>query len=139
AASAVTPGAARSPAWRSPRSPPRTTAAMRSRPGSTASCRSLSTCRRSRIRCRGSSTWGRPMDADPGVARILVVDDHAPNIRLLEAILVPRGYDIVPADSGEAALARLADESVDLVLLDVVMPGIDGYEVCSRLRSREET
>lgn len=79
------------------------------------------------------------MDSDRGVARILVVDDHGPNIRLLEAILSPRGYDIVPADSGEEALECLERESVDLVLLDVVMPGLDGYEVCRRLRSREET
>jgi adenylate cyclase len=63
---------------------------------------------------------------------ILVVDDAPQNLRLLEAVLAPRGYGVVTATSGEEALERL--EGVDLVLLDVVMPGIDGYEVCRRLR-----
>ena len=50
-------------------------------------------------------------------------------------MLAPRGYTVVPATSGEAALERVAAEPVDLVLLDVVMPGVDGYEVCRRLRA----
>jgi adenylate cyclase len=79
------------------------------------------------------------MGTDVASARVLVVDDHPANIRLLEAILVPRGYDVVPADSGEAALKILDQEPVDIVLLDVVMPGLDGYEVCREMRSREDT
>ncbi len=70
-------------------------------------------------------------------ATILVVDDVPQNVRLLEAVLAPRGYTVVTATSGEEALERL--EGVDLVLLDVVMPGIDGYEVCRRLRADERT
>jgi class 3 adenylate cyclase len=66
--------------------------------------------------------------------RILVVDDHAPNIRLLGAILEPRGYTVLPASSGAEALALVADERPDLVLLDIVMPGLDGYETCRRIR-----
>ena len=54
---------------------------------------------------------------------ILVVDDLAQNVRLLRAVLEPRGYEVASADSGEEALARLAEGGVDLVLLDVVMPG----------------
>ncbi len=72
-------------------------------------------------------------------AVILVVDDVPQNLRLLDAVLAPRGYTVVPATSGEAALERVAAEPVDLVLLDVVMPGVDGYEVCRRLRADPAT
>jgi class 3 adenylate cyclase/CheY-like chemotaxis protein len=70
---------------------------------------------------------------------ILVVDDMAPNVRLLRAVLEPRGHEVAGADSGEAALERLAEGGVDLVLLDVMMPGIDGYEVCRRIREQVDT
>ena len=70
---------------------------------------------------------------------ILVVDDLPQNVRLLQAVLEPRGYEVVAAASGEQALERLAEGGVDLVLLDVVMPGIDGYEVCRRLRADPAT
>jgi adenylate cyclase len=66
---------------------------------------------------------------------ILVVDDVPQNVRLLEAVLEPRGYTVATAGSGEAALERVRAGPVDLVLLDIVMPGIDGYEVCRRLRA----
>jgi DNA-binding response OmpR family regulator len=74
-----------------------------------------------------------------GVARILVVDDLPENVRLLEAVLTPRGYEVTGAPDGETALALVEREVPDLVLLDVLMPGLDGYEVCERLRGREET
>jgi adenylate cyclase len=67
--------------------------------------------------------------------RILVVDDTAANARLLEAVLVPRGYDVIIAGSGAEALEAIANERVDLVLLDILMPGMDGYETCRRLRA----
>ena len=70
---------------------------------------------------------------------ILVVDDIPENVRLLEAVLVPRGYTVVSATSGEAALELVERERPDLVLLDVVMPGMDGYAVCQALRDDEET
>jgi len=72
-------------------------------------------------------------------ARVLVVDDQPPNVRLLEAILAPRGYDVLTASSGEEALAALDADDVDLVLLDIVMPGMDGYEVCREIRERPGT
>jgi adenylate cyclase len=72
-------------------------------------------------------------------ALILAVDDVPQNLRLLEAVLAPRGYTVATATSGDAALERVAAEPVDLVLLDVVMPGIDGYEVCRRLRANAAT
>ncbi len=70
---------------------------------------------------------------------ILVVDDVAENVRLLEAVLAPEGYDVVSASDGSTALELLESAGPDLVLLDVVMPGIDGYEVCRRIRGREKT
>ena len=74
-----------------------------------------------------------------GEAKILVVDDVAVNVRLLEAVLVSQGYDVVSANDGESALDAVAKEKPDLVLLDVMMPPPDGYEVCRRLRENEET
>ncbi len=59
-----------------------------------------------------------------------MVDDQPTNIRLLDAILTPRGYDVRGAGSGEEALRAISESAVDLVLLDIVMPGMDGYEVC---------
>jgi len=72
-------------------------------------------------------------------ARILVVDDTPHNIRLLEAILVPRGYIVIQATSGPAALELCARERPDIVLLDILMPGMDGHEVCRRLRADPAT
>lgn len=74
-----------------------------------------------------------------GAGTILVVDDVPENVRLLEAVLAPRGYEVMPATSGEEALELLKTEQPDLVLLDVVMPGLDGYAVCRALRENEET
>jgi adenylate cyclase len=78
------------------------------------------------------------MSGDGG-ATILVVDDVPENVRLLEALLAPRGYDVVTATDGHAALELVESANPDLVLLDVVMPQLDGYAVCRRLREREET
>ena len=71
--------------------------------------------------------------------RVLVVDDQPANIRLLEAILAPRGYDVLTATGGEAALDVISRTPVDLVLLDIVMPDLDGYEVCRRIRGQVDT
>jgi DNA-binding response OmpR family regulator len=70
---------------------------------------------------------------------ILVVDDVPENARLLEAVLVPRGYDVVIAHDGLEALDSIQKHDLDLILLDVMMPGLDGYAVCRRLRERDET
>src|SRR5919201_1067782 len=74
-----------------------------------------------------------------GAGKILVVDDIPENVRLLEAVLVPHGHEVVPATSGEQALELVKAERPDLILLDVVMPGMDGYAVCQALRKEEET
>ena len=71
--------------------------------------------------------------------KILVVDDVAENVRLLEAVLVPRGYEVVTANDGQAALDLVETEQPDLILLDVMMPGLDGYAVCSHLRANDDT
>jgi adenylate cyclase len=76
-------------------------------------------------------------DADAGV--VLVVDDQALNRRLLDAVLTPRGYRVLSASSGEEALQTLHEEQPDVVLLDILMPGLDGYEVCRRIRSDPAT
>jgi two-component system cell cycle response regulator len=71
--------------------------------------------------------------------RILVVDDIEANVRLLQAKLQAEYYDVLVASSGPEALAMAAEESPDLVLLDVMMPGMDGFEVCRRLKNDPET
>jgi putative two-component system response regulator len=70
---------------------------------------------------------------------ILVVDDEDRNLRLMEAMLVPLGYRIQTAKNGEQALDVVAQEPVDVILLDVMMPVMDGFEVAARLKSDPET
>jgi len=66
---------------------------------------------------------------------ILVVDDVAQNLRLLSDLLSARGYRTTTAASGEEALASIAADPPDLVLLDVMMPGMNGYDVCRAIRA----
>jgi len=73
------------------------------------------------------------------LARVLVVDDMPANVRLLEAILEPAGYSVTAASSGPEALERVVADPPDLVLLDVQMAGMNGYEVCRRIRENEAT
>ena len=72
-------------------------------------------------------------------ARVLVVDDIQANIRLLQARLESEYFDVVTAGSGPEALEICLRERVDVVLLDVMMPGMDGFEVCRRLKSSAQT
>jgi putative two-component system response regulator len=67
-------------------------------------------------------------------AVILVVDDQIQNRELLEANLVPEGYDVILATNGEEALALISIHKIDLILLDVMMPGMNGFEVTRRIR-----
>ena len=67
--------------------------------------------------------------------RILIVDDTPANVHILQARLSANGYDIVTATDGEAALAAVRESEPDLILLDVMMPKMDGFEVCRRLRA----
>ena len=70
---------------------------------------------------------------------ILVVDDTPGNVRLLAEILTERGYKVRPALNGVRALETIGKELPDLVLLDIMMPGMDGYEVCRRMKAKEST
>lgn len=71
-------------------------------------------------------------------AKILIVDDEDQNLRLLEAVLLPEGYDVIMARDGGAALKAVKDSLPDVVLLDVMMPGMDGFEVCRRQKQENE-
>jgi class 3 adenylate cyclase/CheY-like chemotaxis protein len=75
--------------------------------------------------------------SDP--ARILVVDDTPANVKLLADLLAVKGFAVATAATGEAALEAMAAQTPDLVLLDVMMPGISGYDVCRRIRANPET
>src|SRR5690606_31570500 len=72
-------------------------------------------------------------------ARVLVVDDIATNVRLLEVRLAAEYYDVVTASSGQQALDICNHSHVDIVLLDVMMPEMDGFEVCRRLKANPKT
>src|SRR6476469_5817574 len=72
-------------------------------------------------------------------ARVLVVDDILANVKLLEARLQAEYFEVLTANSGQQALDILARESVDVVLLDVMMPGMDGFEVCRRIKGSPKT
>lgn len=69
---------------------------------------------------------------------ILCVDDEPVNLKLVEAILSRQGYEISVAKSGEKALEKLAEQKIELVLLDIMMPGMSGYEVCRRMKEDEK-
>ncbi|MBL8602328.1 MAG: response regulator [Myxococcales bacterium] len=70
----------------------------------------------------------------PRIPKVLVVDDEETNRVLLDAVLSPEGYEVLQAASGEEALGRIANGEADLVLLDMMMPGLDGIETCERIR-----
>ena len=72
-------------------------------------------------------------------ARILVVDDTPKNVKLLADLLSVKGYTVVTAASGREALRQIEAEHPDLVLLDVVMPEMSGYEVCRKIRESSAT
>ena len=71
--------------------------------------------------------------------RILVVDDQRANVEMLAGILRARGYEVLTALDGESALARVGECPPDLVISDILMPGMDGYELCRRLRAAADT
>ena len=72
-------------------------------------------------------------------ARILIVDDLAPNLHLLEVKLQAEYYDVVTAKSGLEALEIAAKEKLDLILMDAMMPGMNGFEACQKLKHNPET
>jgi PAS domain S-box-containing protein len=74
-----------------------------------------------------------------GKGVILAVDDDRTSLKLLTAVLLTEGYDVLPAVSGEQALEAVAKTPPELILLDIVMPGINGFEVCQQLKAHETT
>ena len=72
-------------------------------------------------------------------AKILVVDDEEKNVKLLEARLIPHGYTVCTASNGEHALEQVRREQPDLIILDILMPGMDGFTVCKTLKDDPET
>ena len=72
-------------------------------------------------------------------ARVLIVDDERLNVQLLEVMLEPEGYELVTAESGEAALEAVAHHPPDLMVLDIMMPGMTGYQVATRIKEDPAT
>ena len=72
-------------------------------------------------------------------ARILVVDDIPANVKLLEVRLLAEYFEVLTAASGPDAIETCENGKVDVVLLDVMMPGMDGFEVCRRLKAETRT
>src|SRR5678815_1683211 len=70
---------------------------------------------------------------------VLVVDDEEPNRTLLRDPLEARGFEVTEAENGRQALERIAERVPDAILLDVMMPGMDGFQVCRRLKSERRT
>src|SRR5687768_10690231 len=78
----------------------------------------------------GSEPMSTPATSAPPLADILIVDDNPNNLRLLQAILSAERYEVRAATSGRRALAVAQTAAPDLVMLDITMPEMDGYEVC---------
>jgi two-component system alkaline phosphatase synthesis response regulator PhoP len=72
-------------------------------------------------------------------AKVLIADDNPQGLELLEAFLAGTDYDIATAADGEETLRKVAEWHPDLILLDIMMPKISGFEVCKRLKAKEET
>lgn len=70
--------------------------------------------------------------------RILVVDDDAPSVKMISFLLREEGYEVISTDNGAAALELIDHQVPDLVILDVMMPHLDGFEVCRRIRQKED-
>ena len=70
-------------------------------------------------------------------AKILVVDDDAISLELMEAMLVPNGYEIITANDGSKAVAIIVEQKPDLILLDIMMPGLDGYSTLAKIKENK--
>lgn len=71
--------------------------------------------------------------------KILIVDDDPIEVKMLHTVLLKNGYDIVTAGVGEIALNKIRDEKPDVVILDIMMPGMDGIQVCEKIKSDPAT
>ena len=71
-------------------------------------------------------------------AKILVVDDDPDDLKMISMILTPEGYQVVTAENGREALEKVESEDPDLIILDVMMPELDGFAACAKLKSSPE-
>ena len=71
--------------------------------------------------------------------KIFIIEDDRSAIRLIEYVLQQAGYEVVTATDGVEGLRRATSEHPDLIILDIMLPGLDGFEVCHRMRQRSET
>jgi CheY-like chemotaxis protein len=71
--------------------------------------------------------------------KILLIDDHKTVLKLIEAIIRLKGYDLIYAENGHQGISSARQEKPDLILLDVMMPDLDGFKVCQYLKSEPET
>ena len=70
--------------------------------------------------------------------RILIVDDDQVNLKVVSSLLQEKGYKIALALNGKSALDILDENKIDMILLDIMMPGMDGFEVCKRIKDKKE-
>ena len=80
-----------------------------------------------------------PVEVDPSQCTVLVVDDNEQNLELLQAYLEDLGCTTIAATDGVQAMAAVAEKGIDLILLDIMMPKMSGFEVCRRLKDDEAT
>ena len=80
-----------------------------------------------------------PPDQKPADSRVLIADDNQQNRELLEAYLADEGYEIVMTVDGQETVDAVAERQPDLILLDIMMPRLSGYEVCHQLKQNEST
>ncbi|XYH97359.1 AAA family ATPase [Sorangium sp. So ce1128] len=90
------------------------------------------------VKASAGLSWEAIMGYQGERRTILVVDDNAENRALLRDLLEPLGFELLEADSGERALALTRERTPDVIVMDLAMPGMDGYEVTRRLRQRPE-
>ncbi len=71
--------------------------------------------------------------------KILVIEDNAINLRMVSYALTKQGYEVITATNGLAGFRKINEEHPDLVILDIMLPGLDGYDICERVRMNSET
>lgn len=81
-----------------------------------------------------ASIWRREM-----AKKVMVVDDEPFILKMIEARLRSNGYEVITAEDGETCLKKVGEEKPDVILLDIIMPGLSGFEVCARLKENHST
>ena len=102
---------------------------------------SFEALKQAKIRGKNRVYWFKPKEKSLPAARsrILLVDDEPLNLKLMEGLLGPCGYELYRAENGREALYIINNVDIDLVLLDIMMPGMDGFQVCRSIKANDET